>query len=331
MIIILIILALVLQGFFSGTEAAFISLNSMKLRHRVEKKEKRAQVAYRLLLRPDRLLATTLVGTNIAVVTSSVLATFLFTQFFGEKGAVIAVFVMLPLTLIFGEIIPKTVFRERANRVVLRVAPLLDFFQGLLKPAVFIVSGIAKSLVFLVNPKGIRKNPFVTREEIKLLVREIAREGILEEQEKEVINSIFDFTLTRVEDIMTPFKKVIYVDYTESQESIKKKSKEYGFTRLLVFKNRKLLGMINIFDLFYNTDDWRKHIRPLRKVGINEKLDTMFSQMQPNKESIAAVIKNEKVVGIFTMEDLMEEVICGIYEQKEASRGGQDQTEEEQV
>lgn len=314
MITILIILALALEGFFSGTETALVSVNLMKLRHLVEKKDKRAQRAYRLLVRPDRLLATTLVGTNIAVVMSSALATFMFTQFFKEKGALVALFVMAPLTLIFGEIIPKNAFRVRANRVVLKVAPLLDFFQSMLKPAVLITSGIAKSLVFLVNPQGVRRNPFVTREEIKLLVREIAREGILEEQEKEVINSIFDFTLTRVEDIMAPFKNVVYVDYSEGEDSIKNKSKKYGFIRFPVFKNRELVGVINIFDLFYNVGDWRKYIRPLRKVGINERLDVVFSQMQPNKESMAAVVKNKKVVGIFTMEDLMEEVVCGICE-----------------
>ncbi len=314
MIIILIILALVLEGFFSGSETALVSVNLMKLRHLVEKKHRRAQVAYRLMLRPDRLLATTLVGTNTAVVISSALATFLFTHFFKERGALIAIFVMTPLALIFGEIIPKTVCRRRANEIVLRVAPLLYFFQSLLKPAVFITSGVAKSLLFLINPKGTRKNPFLTREEIKLLIKEIAREGVLEEHEKEVIDSIFEFTLTRVENIMVPFKNVVYADYAEEKHSIKEKSKKYGFTRFPVFKNKELLGMVNIFDLFYHEDDWRRHIRPLRKVGINERLDAIFPKMQPNKESMAAVVKNKKVAGIFTMEDLMEEVVCDICE-----------------
>lgn len=312
MIIILIILALLLEGFFSGSETALVSVNLMKLRHLVEKKDRRAQIAYHLLKRPDRLLATTLVGTNFAVVMSSALTTFLLTGLFKERGPLIAICLITPLALIFGEIIPKTAFRERANAVVLRAAPLLKFFQRLFKPAVVITSGIAKSLVFLVNPKGIRKDPFVTREEIKLLVKEIAREGVLEEQEGEAIDSIFEFTLTRVEDIMTPFKNVVYVNYDQKEDSIKEKSRKYGFTRLPVFKNKQLLGLVNIFDLFYNRGDWRNYVRPLRKVGINERLDAVFSKMQPNKESMAAVIKNEKVVGIFTMEDLMEEIVCDI-------------------
>lgn len=312
MVIILIILALGLEAFFSGSETALVSVNPMKLRHLVEKKDKRAQIVYHLLKRPDRLLATTLVGTNFAVVISSALATFLLSGFFKERGSLIAICLITPLALIFGEIIPKTIFRKKANRVVLRVAPLLEFFQRLFKPVVLITSGIAKSLVFLVNPKGIRKNPFVTREEIKLLVRETALEGILEEQEKEAIDSIFEFTLTHVEDVMTPFKNVVYVNYSEEEDSIKQKSKKYGFIRLPVFKNKELLGLVNIFDLFYNHGDWRNYIRPLRKVGIDERLDAVFSKMQPNKESMAAVIKNKKVVGIFTMEDLMEEIVCGI-------------------
>jgi CBS domain containing-hemolysin-like protein len=145
-------------------------------------------------------------------------------------------------------------------------------------------------------------------------VREIAREGILEEQEREIIDSIFEFTIRRVGDIMVPNKFVVYVDYAEGEDSIKEKSKKYGFIRFPVFKNRELLGMINIFDFFYNVGDWHNYIRPLRKVDINERLDVAFSQMQPNKESIAAVVKNNKVVGIFTMEDLMEEIVCSICE-----------------
>ena len=313
--IIFIALALFLEGFFSGSETALISSNLMRLMHLKEKGGKQAKVAYRLLKRPDRLLATTLVGTNLSVVLSSSLATFLFVRLFKDNGSLIATLVMIPLVLIVGEIIPKVLSRQNANRVVLLAAFPLNLFQKIFAPAVEFVSIFSGLIMRILRVKGPQKNPFITKDEIKALITEIAKEGVLEEQEEETIHKIFEFTLTKTGDVMTPLNRVVSIDYTETVEQIKEKSKNFGFTRLPVFKNKQLEGLINIFDIFYKDDDWRNFIRPIRQVDVNLRIDGLFSRMKTDKESMTAVVKDNKFVGIVTIEDIMEEVICKISEE----------------
>jgi len=312
--IIFIVLALFLEAFFSGSETALISSNLMRLMHLKEKGKKQAQIAYGLLKRPDRLLATTLVGTNLSVVLSSSLATFLFVRLFKNNGPLVATLVMTPLVLVAGEIIPKVLGRQNANRVVLLTAFPLNLFQKIFAPAVAFVSIFSGLIMRLLRIKGPQKNPFITKDEIKTLITEIAQEGVLEEQEEETIHKIFEFTLTKTGDVMIPSNRVVSIDYSDKVEQIKEKSKKFGFTRLPVFKNKRLEGLVNIFDIFYKDDDWRNFIRPIRQVDINLRIDELFSRMKTNKESMAAVVKDNKFVGIVSIEDIMEEVICKICE-----------------
>ena len=310
----LIFIALIFEAFFSGSETALVSTNLNRLRHLVEKGKKQASVAYGLLKRPDKLLATTLAGTNLSVVIASSLATSICIRVFDDNGTLIATAIMTPLILIFGEIIPKAIFREHANKIVPIISPPLSIAQKILTPIVIIASSISSLIIRLFGIKPSRKNPLLTKEEIKTLVKEISDQGVLEEGEEEIIQSVFDFTLTKVADIMTPLSKVIRVDYRETKEQIKDKSKIHGFSRFPVFKNKQLVGLINIFDIFYSEGEWIEFIRPVRKTDISFRIDQLFSRMQANKETMTAIIKDNKFVGIVTIEDIMEEVLCKIGE-----------------
>jgi CBS domain containing-hemolysin-like protein len=314
--IVLIFLALFLEGFFSGSETALVSSNFMRLIHLKKDGKKQAMVAYELLKRPDRLLVTTLVGTNLSVVISSSLATFFFVKIFQDRGSLIATLVMTPLVLVVGEIIPKVLGRQHANRIVMLSAFPLNFCQKIFSPVIEFVSYISRFIINISRMKGPQKNPFITKEEIKLLIAEIAKEGVLEEQEEEAIQKIFEFTFTKTGDIMTPSNKVISVDFSEGVEQIKEKAKNQGFTRLPVFRDKQIKGLINIFDIFYNKEErnWREFIRPIKEVDVDLRIDKLFSLMKADKESMAAVLKDNKFVGIVTIEDIMEEVICEICE-----------------
>lgn len=306
-----IVLSIVLAAFFSGSETAFTSVKFMKLVHLIEKKDKPALLVHDILKRPDKLLATTLIGTNLSVVIASAFATNLIFQFNQRYASTIATSLMVPLILIFGEIIPKMVSQNRSNQICLKIAPLLMFTQKILSPLVIIMSAITTSLLDLITPRAIKKNPFLTKDEIKLIIRDVTKEGIIEDYEREVIDRIFDFTLTKAADIMVPIKDVAYVEYKQSKEEIVEKSKKFGFTRLPVFQERNIRGVINIFDLFYNDENnnWQEFIRPLRSVSFDERLDVVFSAMQPNKETMVAVLKDNLPLGILTMEDLIEEIV----------------------
>lgn len=308
-----ILLALVLEAFFSGAETAFVSVNFLKLMHLIEKKNKAAMLVHNLLKKPDRLLTTTLIGTNLSVVVSSACATAIFTKVNPAYGALLATIVMTPISFIFCQLLPKTVFRYKANRVVLYVAQPLDLSEKLFFPFVSFFAFFANSVAHIVNPKGLKKNPFITKDEIKSLIKDISREGILEAHEKEAIDKIFDMTLTRAEDVMVPLKNVVFIDGLENIEAILGKCRTSHFTRFPVFEGKELKGVLNVFDIFYSnlgssSQEWKGLIRPVLRVENDESLDKVFSKMQPNKEMVAAVYKAGEFAGILTMEDLMEDI-----------------------
>ncbi|MFH1691553.1 MAG: CNNM domain-containing protein [Candidatus Omnitrophota bacterium] len=315
-LLLLILLALFSEGFFSGAETAFISVNFLKLTHLIEKKNKRAMRVHNLLKKPERLLITTLIGTNISVVISSACATVLFSQISKSYSALMATIVMTPLSFIFCQLLPKTIFRNRANQIVLQVAGPLSFIEKLFLPLVSFFSFFAKSVAKIVNPRGVKKNPFLTKDEIKSLIKDISKEGVLEVHEKDAIEEIFDLTLTKAADVMVSLEEAVRVDFSEGVESIKQKCRAHRFTRFPVFDGEQLKGVINVFDIFFflqnniagDNQNWHNLIRSIIRVDSSESLDKVFAKMQPNKETMAAVFKGGKAVGIITMEDLMEDI-----------------------
>lgn len=304
-----IFLALIAEAFFSGAETAFVSVNFLKLMHLIEKKNKYAMLVHNLLKKPDRLLTTTLIGTNLSVVVSSACATALFSRVSAPYAALLTTAVLTPVSFIFCQLLSKTVFRYKANRIVLFVAEPLYWSEKIFFPFVIFFSFIASSVARLINPRGLKKNPFLTKDEIKSLIKDISREGILEAHEKEAIDKIFDMTLTKAADIMVPAKNIVSLDSSDTIEAVKAKCRTSLFTRFPVLEGKELKGILNIFDHFYgDAPDWRVLIRPVLRVEHEESVDKVFSKMQPNKDMVAAVYKAGEFVGILTMEDLVEDI-----------------------
>jgi len=311
MIVMLLIIgvAFLLEAFFSGAETAFVSVNFLKLMHLIERRNKRALRVHDLIKKPDRLLATTLIGTNLAVVLSSSCAAALFFPLGPVYAPLATILVMTPLSFIFCQLLPKTVCRYRANRVVLGLAGPLMWSEKVFLPLVSFFSFFANSVARIVNPAGLKKNPFLTKDDIKSLIKDISREGILEPQEKEAIDKIFEMTLTKAVDIMVPLKDVVSVDMQESFESIREKIRVHPYPRFPVTEGKAFKGTLNVFDIFYApASDWRGLVRPLLRVEQDESLDRVFSKLQPQNERLAAVYQGEAVIGILTMEDLLEEI-----------------------
>jgi len=310
--IIYIIIAILFVAFFSGAETAFTSINFMKLVHLIEKKDKRALLVHDLLKRPDKLLVTTLVGTNLFIVVASALATHFTFQFIPRYAFIFSIFVMTPLILIFGELIPKIICQNKSNKISLIIAPWVLLSRKILSPIVSVITFITNILLNMIGPRTIKKNPFLTKDEIKILIRDVTKEGMIEDYEKDVIDKIFDFTLTKAADIMVSLKDVAFVECGNTREEVIVKSKSLGFTRLPVFENKNIKGIVNIFDILYKdeTSDWHGFIRPLRTVSFDDRLDVVFSAMQPNKEAMVTVLKENKIIGILTMEDLIQEIVA---------------------
>lgn len=173
--ILIMVLCLLLEGFFSGSEIGVISADQIKLRHKAAKGSKGAKLALKMLEKPEWLLSTTLVGTNIAVVTNTTMATALMIHLFGEYGSWLAVVLVAPLIWIFGEIVPKSVFQQRADSVTPIIIFVLRFFSLLFYPILFVFSFLTNLLTKLTG--GESRNPFTLREEIVTMLQMPAASG----------------------------------------------------------------------------------------------------------------------------------------------------------
>jgi putative hemolysin len=201
----LMVVCLIAEGFFSGSELGVVSADRMKLRHDAAKGSRGARLALEMLeKRPEWLLSTTLVGTNIAVVANSTIATALMISLFGEAGSWLAVVLVAPLIWVFGEIVPKSVFQQRADTITPYVIYVLRFFSILFWPILIIFVTLSKFLSRLAGSRD-EHNPFTLREQIQSMVQMPPQEGgDIQAIEKTMIRRMFNFSETTVYKVMVP-------------------------------------------------------------------------------------------------------------------------------
>ncbi|MBU2473678.1 MAG: DUF21 domain-containing protein [Candidatus Omnitrophica bacterium] len=304
---------LILQGFFAASEISLISSRTLVLRHRQNQGDLRAKKVYELLLKPERFLATTLVGTNLSVVISSSLLTFFLIQLGIKSSTLWITFIFTPIVVIFAELIPKNIGRYYREEFSLWACGGISFFEKLFFVLVRSIETLARFLVRIFIKSARYRSPFVTKEEVKSLVKEIEKQGIIDRGEKEAIEEIFEFRIDRIKDVCVDLKKITFFNYDDSYSRLKEIIKTQEFTRYPVLKDKTVVGYVNIYDLFYSPKEtWQESIRPIAKIGLNQKLHEIFTVLQAKKEGIALVTKGNKPYGIVTVSDLIREIITSI-------------------
>lgn len=213
------ILFILLQAFFSASEIAFISSNILRLRHQQDK-DKKARMVYCLLLKPERFLATVLIGANISMVVSSAFATYFLISQNVQNSYIWTTFILTPFIVIFAELVPKYIARHYREHLSKKVVGLFKLFEKVFYPAVSSIEKFSMFVVGVLLGQRQKKSFFVTREEIRALIAEIEKEGGLEEGEREAIEDIFDFGQTKLKDVCIPLKNIVGIDYTDSREHI---------------------------------------------------------------------------------------------------------------
>ncbi|MDN5351779.1 MAG: magnesium and cobalt exporter, family [Clostridiales bacterium] len=318
----IIILVFLLMGsaFFSASETALMSLSKIRLRQMVEEEVPRAELIQRLLENPSRLLGAILIGNNIVNIGASSLATSVSMSLFGSAGIGVATGVMTFLVLIFGEITPKTLAAERAEQVSLKIAKVVAFLTVLFKPILVVVLKLTSFLVKLAGGEGNTERPFVTEEEIKIMVNVGHEEGVLEGGEKKMIYNVFDFGDSQVRDVMTQRTDMAALDRDSSYEEILAKFKEEQFSRLPVYEDNidNIIGILYLKDLFFyeGTHDTFVMDPYLRKPYFTfefKKTAELFRELQAERVPIAIVLDEYGgTAGMVTMEDLVEEIVGDI-------------------
>lgn len=314
--IIIIFACILLEGFFSGVEIAVVSLNRIRLRILAEAKDKKAVRIQKMLSNPDRLLGTTLVGTNLAVVVASSVCTKLIYDRYGFNSEWVTTLILAPIVLVFGEFVPKAIFSQRADRITYHLGFILKFFWKLFYPLVWLINRFVNLILkWLMDPAAAKKgSPFVTREELRYLIRESEAEGEIGPYERSIIYKIFDFGKKKAKDIMKPLEEMVYLSGFNDIEELLVKAEQSGYSRFPIrSESGQFQGLVNILDVVYEEDKKKllqEFIRPLEYVDANMDIDNILFNLQSEKQTFAIVRDpHHTSIGFFTMKDLLEELV----------------------
>ena len=326
--VILIFILLCFSAFFSGSETALFSLGSVKLFKLKESKHPKASLINKLLENPRRLLISILVGNECVNITASALAASLCISLAGFQGKWIAIAIMTPLILLFGEVLPKTIAVSHNEKFSFFVARPLDLFARIIFPLRWTIRRIVDALIFLLGAKQKNHENIFYERELKDLVDVGHKEGVLEEEEREMIHNILRFNDTLVFSIMTPYSSMFTLPHDLTIEKAIKQVKRHRFSRIPVYKQEKnnIIGILNAKDLLTKNikrDDGIASIatiiRPPHFVLQDKRIHVVLKEFQEKEIHLAlAVNKAKKVIGLVTIEDVLEELFGEIYDEFDA-------------
>jgi CBS domain containing-hemolysin-like protein len=322
--VILLVLACILaSAFFSAAEMAFIAANRIRLRHLAEQGSRVARAYMDAFQRPEGLLSTAMMGVTIAHVSASGLTTVLLLPLLGDAAALWATVLLTPIMLVFGEIVPKALTRERATAVALWTLDPLRIAARGLAPLVWtanvIVGGILRGL-----GRRVRRDPFVSRADLRLLFEtEPAGSTDVREEEREMIEGIFDLGETAVREIMVPLVDVVAVSEDATIAETVARMAESGHARLPVYRERidHVVGIIAAPDILLRgagVPAVKALLRPARYVPTTKRIDELLRELQRERIQLAVVVDEYGgSQGIVTVEDIVEEIVGEIQDERD--------------
>lgn len=318
MLAVLLILVL-MSGYFSSTETAFSCVNKIRLKNMAAAGNRRAKLVLRLAEDYDRLLSTILIGNNIVNLSAASIATVLFTRWLGDTGVPVSTAVLTVVVLIFGEISPKSLAKEKPEKVAMAFAPLLRFFIVTLKPVNFLFTQW-KKLLLRIFKGGDEQG--ITEEELMTIVGEAENDGGIDAHEGKLIRSAIEFHDLNAEDILTPRVDIVAVEDSDSLEEIAKTFKENHFSRLPIYHGNldDIRGVLHEKDFYsYCWEDGAPvsdQMQAVIWVPENMPISRLLNQMQQAATHMAVVVDEfGGTAGIVTLEDILEELVGEIWDE----------------
>ena len=317
-----------LSAFFSAAETALTSLSKIKVNRLLEHKVLGAKLLHDLKEKPAEFIATILIGNNLVNIAASSLATSMVINFFASRGAQgtglavgVATGMMTFLILAFGEITPKTIAIRKAEKFSLFVAPIIAFLNIVFQPIAYLIGFITRPFILLFGGKAPEKGPFITQEEIRLILAAGEKEGVIEEAEREMITSIFEFGETVAREVMTPRPDISACDINKSLDEIKKLVIDSGHSRLPVFEKNldNIVGILYAKDLLkVGPANARDLLRTAIFIPETKKVAELLHEMQAARTHLAIIVDEYGMTsGLVTLEDLIEEIVGEIHDEFE--------------
>ena len=314
---------IVLSAVFSSAETAFLSTNKIRLRNLQEDGEKKADLVLSLLENQNRLISSLLVGNNIVNISASALATKIATDIFQDAGVGIATGVMTLLVLVFGEVIPKNLAAAHAESWAMVVAPFIQLMSVVLTPVVFLLTKLSDFIVRF-SKKNEEEDPTITEDEFKILVNVGQEEGVFDESETEMINSIMEFDETYVKAIMVPRIDIVAVEADDSINEALRLIIDGGHSRIPVYEDSidNIVGILYAKDIFAHLDadlsqlKVKELIRDAYYIPETKKVSDLLNELRLKKVHMAIILDEYGGTnGLVTIEDLIEEIIGDIQDE----------------
>jgi len=323
----LLVLTLLLRAFYAGAETAVVSANKARIEVLAQQGNSRAVTIKKLWQEPDKMLGTVLVSDNLMSAAAGMaglqLIVFALPGREGIQGLLNTV-VMTLLILIFCEILPKTTFRAKADTLALKSAPGLWIADKVLHPVVWLVTKITNFVVRMVGKPDLEEKQRVMRDELKLLARMGEREGILKKEQLYMIYSVLDLETITLEKVMTPLVDVVALPTTATVEQLYQVVSATGFSRIPIFKERvdNLIGVVNILDVLYAQPppaSIAAYInRDIQHEPESKRIYSLLRELKLSRKAMVFVLDEYGgAVGLVTIEDLVEEILGDIRDEKD--------------
>lgn len=315
--LILIILGILGSAFFSSSETALTSLNVFKIRQMEENGVENSSLVRKLTDNIGKVLTTILIGNNIVNIVTTTIATIFFTDLLGASGAVISTIVLTLTILIFGEVTPKNIASSQSEKVALKVARPIRFFDIILKPLSFFLQAITNVLTKIIIGEDHPSQDLVTEEDLKTIVDVSEEQGVINNEESEIINNVFEFGDSDVEDIMTARTNMEAIAVDMDDKELRDFLKNCKHSRIPVYGKSidNILGILHMKDIVAFIAEEKdlnieEMIRPAFYVYDNMHIFDLFKSMRNENVSLAIVIDEYGgTSGIVTIEDIVEELV----------------------
>lgn len=318
--IILIIVLLMLSAYFSASETAFTSVNKIRIKSLAGDGDEKAKRVHNLVERYDELLSTTLIGNNLVNIGMTAVATVLFIQLFGtELGATLATVVITIIVLIFGEITPKSIAKEKSEKFTMATARIIRVLMIILYPINWIFKQWTRLIVKVFK---LQKEATITEDELLTIVEVAETEGSIDEQQSELIQNAIEFNDLEAWDILTPRVEIEAIEVDDDKEEIAKIFLETGYTRLPIYEDDldTIIGVLNQKDfhnfIYHSDASVADYIKPVVYAPGTIKGNVLLKKMQKKKTHMAIIVDEYGgTAGLVTMEDIIEELVGEIYDE----------------
>lgn len=329
----LILLTLLLSGFFSGSEIAFVSANRLKLEIESRKTSWTGRVVNYFVRNPETFLTTTLVGNNIVNVAYATLMTLflvapitnIYESWLGLSPSPVAILIIQTVVasviiMIFGEILPKALFRIHADWWVKIIAVPQQICNWLFKPLIVLANIASNLIIKLVQPDSEPAEQIFRRQDVELIFKELRDTGgsDLDKEDSEILHNVLELSNKRVKESMIPRTEIVAVEKSTSIEETLKVFISSGFSKLPVYQESidDIIGVIFAYDLFNNPQNLMEIMRPIKLVPSSQKSKDLLSEFRRSNISVAIVIDEYGgTAGMITIEDVLEEVVGDIQDE----------------